>query len=94
MLKSRSARGSENCTLASYIMPPTHDTDEYRRSIWSNSLNIGTGNFFGRTGNFIRGTGNYLGGSGNRPTVRLSVKLGTWNRLFLQIFTAGMATIR
>ncbi len=53
----------------------------YHWSFRSNSLNIGTGNFFSGTGNLIRGTGNYLGGSGNRPTVRRSFNSGARNRL-------------
>ncbi len=43
MLKSRSARGSENCTLASYLMPPTHDTDEGAAPLACPLLRLGEG---------------------------------------------------
>ncbi len=64
---------SQNHPLIRPVGPLTH---WYRWPFGSNSLNIGTGNFFSGTGNLIRGTGNYLGGSGNRPTVRRGTKSG------------------
>ena len=48
------------CRIIPYYTQSDPLTDWYRGSFPPNSLNIGTGNFYGGSGNLIRGTGNYL----------------------------------